>query len=62
MEVFCPRCCAVHKEESLEAFVLAPMNDMEKVVVTCPLCEAKFLVTVTFHSLNSEDEGEQFNG
>ena len=62
MDVFCPKCFSIHTEENMQDYVLAPISDMTGIIVTCPYCDAKYLVTVTFYSLNKENEGEQFNG
>ena len=62
IQAYCPKCTIVHCESNMADFILAPLNDSTGVIVVCPDCGAKFLVEITFYSLNQEDEGEAYCG
>ena len=62
VQVYCPKCFNVHAECNMAEFILAPLNDSTGVIVVCPDCGARFLVEITFYSLNQDDEGKAYNG
>ena len=62
MQVYCPKCFNLHSECNMQEFILAPLNDSTGVITTCPDCGSKFLIEITFYSLNPEDEGEAYCG